>query len=153
MEQSGEPLAKGDVSARVIAPSGKSETIRLTEQGDQWGAFAGNFTTDELGKHEVTLSCKQTGAKLETSFFVQGAAIEPIGHAARVDILEEIARVTRGQVIPDHDVDKIVRSLAALPDPTPEVHRMQLWSNPVVMVIFVTLLGAFWVARKAVGLI
>jgi hypothetical protein len=153
MEQSGEPLSKGDVTARIVAPSGKAETVHLTEQGDEWGAFAGHFTTDELGKHEVTLSCKQTGATLQTSFFVQGAAVEPIGHAARLDVMEEIARVTRGKVIPDHDVDKIVSSLAALPEPAPEVRRVQLWSNPLVMAAFVTLLGAFWVARKAVGLI
>jgi hypothetical protein len=153
MEQNGEPLAKGDVTARIVAPSGKSETVRLTEQGDEWGAFAGHFTTDELGKHEVTLNCKQTGAKLETSFFVQGAAVEPIGHAARLDVLEEIARVTRGSVIPDHEIDKIIHSLAALPQPDPEVRRVQLWGNPLVMVTFVTLLGVFWVARKAAGLI
>ncbi len=48
------------------------------------------------GKHEVTLSCKQTGATLETSFFVQGAEIERLGRAARPEVLEEIARVTRG---------------------------------------------------------
>jgi hypothetical protein len=153
MESSGEPLTKGDVSARVVAPSGKTETVHLSPQGDEWGAFAGRFTTDELGKHEVTLSCKQTGATLETSFFVQGAAVEPIGHPARLDIMEEIARVTRGKVIPDHNTDQIVQTLAALPEPEPDIRRVQLWSNPLVMVAFVTLLGVFWVARKAVGLI
>ena len=38
MEQSGEPLQKGDVSARIVAPSGKSETVRFTSAGDEWAS-------------------------------------------------------------------------------------------------------------------
>jgi hypothetical protein len=153
METSGEPLAKGDVTAKIVAPSGKAETIRLTSMGDEWGAFSGHFTAAEPGKHEVTLSCKQTGATLDTSFFVQGAAIEPIGKAARPEVLKEIADVTHGKVIADLNINEIAQSLAALPPPEPEVRRLQIWSHPLVMATLVTLLGAFWVARKAAGLI
>jgi hypothetical protein len=153
METSGEPLAKGDVTAKIVAPSGKTETIRFTSMGDEWGAFSGHFTASEPGKHEVTLSCKQTGATLDTSFFVQGAVIEPIGKAARPEVLKEIADVTHGKVIADQNVNEIAQSLAALPPPEPEVRRLQIWSHPLVMAALVTLLGVFWVARKAAGLI
>jgi hypothetical protein len=148
METNGEPLAKGDVTAKIVAPSGKAETIRFTSMGDEWGAFSGHFTASEPGKHEVTLSCKQTGATLDTSFFVQGAAIEPIGKAARPEVLKEIADVTHGKVIADQNVNEIAQSLAALPPPEPEVRRLQIWSHPLVMAALVTLL-----ARKAAGLI
>ncbi len=99
MEPSGEPLAKGDVVARIVAPSGSAQTIQFTSLGDEWGAFMGQYVSEEPGKHQVTLSCKQTGATLEASFFVQGAAKEPVGRPARPEVLEEIARVTRGKVI------------------------------------------------------
>ena len=36
MEKSGEPLTKGEVMARIVAPSGKAETIRLSPFGDEW---------------------------------------------------------------------------------------------------------------------
>src|SRR5262249_44019402 len=78
MERGGEPLSKGDVVARIVAPSGKTDTLRLLSSGDEWGAFSGRFTVKEPGKHDVTLSCKQTGATLDASFFVQGAAGEPV---------------------------------------------------------------------------
>ena len=74
MDRAGEPLKGGDVSAFFTAPSGKSERVRFTSVGDEWGVFSGRFTPSEPGKHDVTLACKQTGATLETSFFVQGAA-------------------------------------------------------------------------------
>ena len=153
MERSGEPLTKGDVVARIKAPSGKMETVRFISSGAEWGAFAGRFTTAEPGKHEVVLSCKQTGATLETSFFVQGVAIERAGKPARPEVLDELARVTRGKVIAPDNTDEIVNSLAALPDPPASIRRVQLWSHPIPAACLVALLGVFWVGRKVVGLI
>jgi hypothetical protein len=153
MEQSGEPLQKGDVSARIVAPSGKSETVRFASAGDEWGAFAARFTAEEPGRHEVTLVCKQTGATLEASIFVQGAAIERIGKAARPDVLEEIARVTRGKKIEPDRLEEVLESLAELPEPPSSVRRVQLWCHPAVASALVVLLGVFWIGRKVIGLI
>jgi uncharacterized membrane protein len=153
MEQSGEPLAKGDVAARIIAPSGKSQTIQFTSIGDEWGAFTGQFVSEEPGQHQVTLSCRETGATLDASFFVQGAAKEPVGRPARPEVLEEIARITRGQVIAPNDHDEVVQHLKNLPEPQPIVRRLQIWCHPATAAVVVTLCGAFWVSRKVVGLI
>jgi hypothetical protein len=153
MERSGEPLAAGDVYARVVAPSGTAQSMRFQSTGDEWGEFMAPFTPDESGRHELTLSCKQTGATLETTVYVQGAEIERIGRAARPDVLAEIARVTRGEVIEPARLEKIIESLAALPEPPPDVRRLQLWSHPATIGLMVTLLGVFWVSRKVIGLI
>ncbi len=153
MEKSGEPLSKGDVTARIKAPSGKIETVRFTSSGEEWGTFNGRYTTQEPGKHEVTLMCKQTGANLETSFFVQGIAAERIGKPARPEVLEEIARVTRGKLIEPSKVSDIVQSLANLPEPPPSVRRVQLWSHPLFAGCIILLLGVFWVGRKVIGLV
>ncbi|QEG38592.1 hypothetical protein [Roseimaritima ulvae] len=153
MENSGEPLSDGDVTARIVGPSGRGQTVQLASQGDQWGAFAGRFSPQEAGKHAVTLACQQTGATLETSLFVQGAALERVGKPARPEVLEEIARVTRGQVIQMNHLDSIKNALRTLPDPPPAVRRVQLWSHPLVAGGMIFLLGVFWIGRKAVGLI
>lgn len=153
MDRSGEPLANGDVTARIVAPSGKAESVRFTSQGDEWGLFQSRFTAEEPGRHAVTLACKQTGATLETSFFVQGGAVERVGRPARPEVLEEIARVSRGKVVAAEKVEEIVESLANLPEPAPSVRRVQLWGHPAVAGSLVGLLGLFWVARKSTGLI
>ncbi len=87
MEKSGEPLHNGRVTARITSPSGASETVRLASSGDEWGMFTGRFTPKEPGKHQINLSCQETGATLEASFFVQGDAAERPGkaRAARSD--------------------------------------------------------------------
>jgi len=153
MEPSGEPLSQGDVAARIVAPSGKAETVRFSSSGDEWGAFSGRFTSEEPGQHEVTLTCKQTNAVLKASFFVQGDAAERAGKPARPEVLDEIARVSRGKVIKLGNVAEIIHSLSVLPDPPATIHRVQLWSHPLVAGALILLLGVFWVARKVVGLI
>ncbi len=153
MERSGEPLPKGDVTARIVAPSGKAETVRFNSSGDEWGAFSSRYTPEEPGRHEVTMTCKQTNSTLETSFFVQGVAVERIGRAARPEVMEEIARVTQGQVIGLDRLEQVLQSLAALPDPPPSVRRVQLWCHPAVAGSLIVLLAVFWIGRKVIGLI
>jgi hypothetical protein len=153
MERSGEPLVKGDVSARITAPSGKVETVRFTYAGEEWGVFHGRFTPAEPGRHQITLMCKQTGAALETSVFVQGDVVERPGRPARPEVLEEIARVTHGKTLAPGKTDQLLQSLASLPDPAPSVRRVQLWSHPALLALVVAALAVFWVGRKVVGLV
>jgi hypothetical protein len=153
MERSGEPLHNGEVSARITAPSGKTELVRFASAGDEWGVFTGRFSAEEPGTHQVTLFCKQTGATLETSFFVQGVAAERMGRPARPEVMEEIARVTRGKMIEPKRLDEVVQSLAELPDPPPSVRRVALWSHPALAAVVVMLMCAFWVGRKVIGLV
>jgi hypothetical protein len=153
MDKGGEPLHGGEVTSRVTAPSGKAEVVRFNATGDEWGEYTGRFNAAEPGKHEVVLVCKQTGARLDATFYVQGVATERVGRPARPEVLEELARVTRGKVVEPNKLDEVVRSLAELPDPPPSVRRVQLWSHPAVMAAMVLLMGAFWVGRKAAGLV
>lgn len=153
MDRSGEPLHGGDVSALVTAPSGRAERVHFASLGDEWGVFTGRYTALEPGKHEVTLACKETGATLDASFFVQGVAAERVGKPARPEVLEEIARVSQGRVIEPDRLDEAVQSLADLPEPPPSVRRVPLWCHPVVAAGIVVLLGVFWVGRKVIGLV
>ena len=154
-EASGEPLSRGEVTARITAPSGGVETVRFSPPGGdgEWGVFASTFMPTEPGKHDLVLACKETGDTLEASVFVQGSAEEGIGKAARPEVLAEIAQVTRGKLVRPDEIAGLVESLAALPDPPPAVRRLQLWSHPLVAAGLVTLLGLFWIGRKRQGLV
>jgi hypothetical protein len=153
MEPSGEPLHSGEVTARITAPSGKSELVQLASAGEEWGEFTGRFTAVEAGTHRVRLFCKQTGATLEASFFVQGVAAEQVGRPARPEVMEELARVTLGKVVEAGRLDEVVGALAELPDPPPLVRRVPLWCHPVTLASVIGLLGLFWVGRKVIGLV
>jgi hypothetical protein len=151
----GEPLGRGDVTARITAPSGGVETVRFAPPGGdgEWGVFAATFTPREPGQHAVVLGCRETGDALEASFFVQGSVAEGIGRPARPEVLAEIAQVTRGRLVPADELAALVESLAALPESPPEIRRLQLWCHPVVAAALVGLLGVFWIGRKWQGLV
>lgn len=153
MTSTGEPLTNGELAAVIVAPSGAIENVRFSSTGDEWGAFAAQMTAKEPGLHKVTLTSPQTDATLETTFFVQGSTVEPIGEPARPEVLEEIARVTNGKVLQITQVDDVINYLQTLPDPPPAVRRLQIWSHPVTAAILILLLCGFWIARKVAGLI
>ncbi|MCU0706759.1 MAG: hypothetical protein MUF23_00545 [Pirellula sp.] len=154
MQASGEPLAEGDVTARIESPSGKVDVVRLSSGGDEsWGAFEGRYTADEPGSHRVTLFCKQTSESLETSFFVQGASRERIGQAARPKVLEELARLTGGQVLSLAERERWFDALRAIPEPPSTIRRVPLWSHPATVGILLVALTAFWIGRKAIGMV
>ncbi|MFO0917226.1 MAG: hypothetical protein U0872_02805 [Planctomycetaceae bacterium] len=153
MHPGGEPLSQGDVHVKITTPSGKSESIRLIAEGEEWGVFHGQFTTTEPGRHTALLSCAQTQATLESSFYVQGVAGEQIGRAARPEVLEEIARITGGQILKADRWDELIQSLKELPEPTPSIRRVQLWCHPACAGALMLMLGLFWICRKAAGLI
>lgn len=153
MTAGGEPVQNDEVTARITAPSGKAETVQFISAGDEWGLFSAQFTPTEPGEHQVALRGRRSAASLDTSFFVQGGAIERVGHPPRIDVLEEIARVTQGKLVQVGELDTVLRTIASLPEPAPDVRRLQLWSSPWMAGCLVTLLGVFWVCRKAAGLI
>ena len=94
----------------------------------------------------------KTSGKLAAKLFVQGAALEAIGRPARPEVLEELARVSRGKVFDAKHVDQILQAISDIPSPPEKIRRIQLWSHPLVAGALITLLGVFWIARKSAGL-
>jgi hypothetical protein len=141
MQTSGEPLTQGDVTARIESPSGKSQSIKLASGGSEsWGSFEGRYETAEPGTHKVTLLCKQTAESLETSFFVQGVSRERIGQAA-------------GKSLSLQEPNQWMDAIRMAPQPPSTIRRIPLWSHPWLVALMVALLTAFWIGRKAIGLI
>lgn len=153
MSRTGEPLDRGEVVARIVAPSGRAETLGLRSTGEAWGAFAGQFLPRESGEHAVTIASRTTNDQLETSIAVRDAERETIGRPARPEVLAEIARVSGGAVVSPGEfsrLDELLGDRAARPT---LVRRIQWWRRPETVFAVVLLLGLFWSGRKAAGLV
>ena len=148
----GGPLSQGTVVVQAISPSGKTRTVRL-EPGDKdaWGLFVGSLVPQEPGTHRLMASCTETGASVEADLTVQGLNRERQGRLARYDVLEEIAAITQGKLVPVSEVSSLLDHLATLPEPEPTIHRTRIWSHPVWGGILIVLMGVFWVGRKMIG--
>ncbi len=153
MSTAGDPLRTGTVVVQTISPSGQTDSIRLAPAGeDSWGLFTGTFAPTEGGQYRLITSCAETGANLETVISVLGQEKERIGQPARVDVLKEIAQLTRGELTTVADIRNLVNRIAAIPEPTPVLRPFRLWSHPAWGAFIVVLLGTFWTGRKLAGL-
>ena len=149
---SGEPLKEGIVVAQIFAPSGKTTSLRLTAAGEEaWGLFAGTFTPNEPGEHQIRLTSADAGESLDSTLSVQGTAREKRGQPVRLDVLAEIAQLTRGELLAAPDLEAIVRAVQNLPEPDLLQQRVLIWAHPAWAALIIFLLGLFWAGRKMVG--
>ena len=148
----GSPLDKGSVVVQAISPSGKTQTIRLQPgEGDAMGLFTGSFVPKESGNYRLVASSTETGASVQTDLSVQGLNREQQGRLARFEVLDEIAKITDGKLVPVSEVRSLLDYLAALPEPEPTVHRTRIWAHPLWRGFSFCFLGCSGLARKMTG--
>ena len=121
MSSSGEPLQQGHVTVQTISPAGTSESLRLQPRDDEWGLFTGSFTPTERGEYRMILTCRENDSTLETKLAVQGVDRERLGQPARLDVLQEIARISRGKIVNRDEMGGLLAEIQALPEPEPLV--------------------------------
>ena len=152
LDSLGGPLAEDSVIVQAIFPSGVTQAIRLQpSKEDAWGLFTGAFTPKESGNYRLVATSAETGASIQTDLSVHGLNRERQGRLARFDVLDEIAKITEGRLVPVSDVQSLLDSLATLPEPEPIVHRIRIWSHPLWAAFLILLLGLFWIGRKMAG--
>jgi hypothetical protein len=151
-DSNGAPLKDGGVAIDITSPDGRSQRIELQKNAATWGAFSGRFKVDVPGawKIRATASGAENQA-LETSLIAQGVEIEKIGQPARPEVLEEMAKVSRGRMIQPAQLAKFIEEINALPAPRPLEKRIPLGSHWLTIAALVTLLGTFWIGRKLSG--
>ncbi len=151
-DANGAPLEKGTVAVDLTAPDGRTQRIDLQKNESAWGAFSGRFKVDLPGAWKLRATASGAEDKpLETTLLAQGVEIEKTGQPARPEVLEEMARVSRGRVIQPAQLAELVKEINALPEPRPLESRIPLWSHWGTVAALIVLLGTFWVGRKLNG--
>jgi hypothetical protein len=151
-DPNGAPLEKGAVAIDLTAPDGRTQRIELQKNDSAWGAFSGRFKVDLPGAWKIRATASGAEDKpLETTLLAQGVEIEKTGQPARPEVLEEMARVSRGRVIQPAQLAELVKEINALPEPRPFESRIPLWSHWGTLVALIVVLGIFWVGRKLNG--
>jgi hypothetical protein len=151
-DANGAPLEKGTVAIDLTAPDGRAQRIELQKNESAWGAFSGRFKVDLPGAWKIRATASGAEDKpLETTLLAQGGEIEKTGQPARPEVLEEMARVSKGRVIQPAQLAELVKEINALPEPRPLESRIPLWSHWGTLTALIVLLGTFWAGRKLNG--
>lgn len=151
-DPNGAPLQQGNVAIDVTAPDGRTQRIELQKNDTAWGAYSGRFKIDLPGAWKLRAAVAGSEDKpVETTLFAQGVEIEKTGQPARPEVLEEMAKVSKGRIIQPNQLADLVKEIKALPEPRPLENRIPLWSDWRVLTGLVTLLALFWTGRKLSG--
>ncbi len=151
-DPNGAPLEKGTVSVDVTSPDGRSQRIELQKNDTAWGAFSGRFRVDLPGAWQLRATAGGADDQpVETTILAQGVEIEKTGQPARPEVLDEMARVSRGRSILPDQLATLIKEINALPEPRPMESRIPLWSHWGTVLGLVILLGIFWTGRKFNG--
>ncbi len=151
-DANGAPLEKGIVAIDLTAPDGRTQRIDLQKNESAWGAFNGRFKVDLPGAWKIRATVSGAEDKpLETSLLAQGVEIEKTGQPARPEVLDEMARISRGRIIQPAQIADLIKEINALPEPRPLETRIPLWSHWSTLVALIVLLGIFWTGRKLNG--
>lgn len=151
-DPNGAPLKEGTVAVDLTGPDGKTQRLELQKNETEWGAFTGRFkiTLPGAWKLRTTASGAEDKA-LETTILAQGLELEKTGQPARPEVLEEMAKVSRGRLIQPDQLADLVKEITALPEPRPLQSRISLWSHWATIAALITLLAIFWISRKLSG--
>jgi len=151
-DPNGAPLQAGTVAVDITSPDGSTQRISLQKSENAWGAYSGRFRVDLPGAWQLRATASGAEDKpLETTLIAQGVDIEKVGQPARPEVLEEMARISRGRVIQPAQLGDIVKEITALPEPRPMENRILLGTHWGTLAALVALLGIFWAGRKLNG--
>jgi len=150
--EKGAPLKEGEVVIDITRPDDVTERIQLLGDNGDWGSYSGRFRMKQSGEYKIRCYVTEAPDKfVENVITVQGTEIEKIGQAARPKVLEELSRITKGQMMINTEASSLMAVITDLPDPQPLVDRLSLWSHWISAATLITLLGIFWIGRKFNG--
>jgi hypothetical protein len=151
-DKNGAPLQQGTVYVDATAPDGTKERVVLEKNDTAWGAYSGRLRISLPGEWQLKASIDEPGAEpVETKLLAQGVELEQTGQPARPDVLQEMARISRGRMISPEQLPDLIKEITALPEPRPIENRVALWSHWGTVVVLVMLLAVFWTGRKLNG--
>jgi hypothetical protein len=147
------PTTEVPVAGQVLSPLKRAERLEFSPVEGGWGVFKASFMPQDGGTYKMTLTADRFGRKLETDLVVGQPQRERLGRPINLEILRELASITRGGWGTTPDLDKLVQQISLLPEPKPMERRIRLWSDPWWGGFILVLLGIYWTGRKLAGMV
>jgi uncharacterized membrane protein len=159
----GDPIGGAQFEAKLITPDGKTQNVRLTQQGD---AVAGTvLETDHPGDYRVEVTATSEGKLLGTAsakFLVDKQDLELDNAAADPGLLASLAKTTEswgGQALFPEDLPILLARLKDAPKEL-DVEIETRWTfggqtsdAAGLLLVVVALFGVEWFLRKKWGLV
>lgn len=161
-DDNGSPLHGATPGVTAESDEGPAVSMELTADERVPGRYFGSLTGLSPGAWRITptgteverlLSGRTTDAPTEAVVTVAASGSpEQQDTRCNVALLQQIAEVTGGQVLPPTAIDEVLRLSSAGQDVIERVERQALWNRWSLLVVAFGCLCTEWIVRKRLGL-
>jgi uncharacterized membrane protein len=148
-------INNGQITAHVVAPSGKSEDAPMDWSVKREGEYTARYTPDEDGLYAVTVGGTRGGKDVGTGAVTVRVApsdAEYFDVAMRAPLLKRIADETDGRFFPAANTAGLVDAITYSGRGITVVEDKDLWDMPIVLLLLLGLMGGEWAYRRSSGL-
>ncbi len=152
----GEPLADAQLSGELVLPGGARRAIRLSRDGEQ---MAGTLSdTQQPGEYAIEVTATRQGEPLGSTrsrFQIFTQDLELDNPAADPTAMSALAAMTGGEALKPEQLPELLERLKTYPEQMEvrEQQRSELYDNPWVLTLLVTVWSVEWFLRKKWGLV
>jgi hypothetical protein len=162
-DSAGRPLGDESISAEASTFNGEAVSIGLTPDADVAGRYFGTFKALKSGAYQIgvrgaiidkLIPAPADVEKIRATVTVRGAdSIEMINTQSNRALLEQVAQVTGGQVIPPTAIGEVFELMSFTPEVVENIEQTPLWNRWSSLFIVLGCLFTEWIVRKAKGLV
>lgn len=162
-DTAGRPLAGETIQAEARAFNDDARTVELTPDSDVAGRYFGTLEDLPAGAYQIGVRGKVIDELLppggdtkpvQATITVRATdSVEMLNTQSNRALLEQIAQLTGGQVVPPTAIGEVLEMVSFTPEVSETKVRTPLWNRWSNLFIVLGCLFTEWVVRKAKGLV
>lgn len=158
----GRPLAGESIEAEAKTFDAESTFASLKADAEAPGRYHGSISGLPAGAYQIavrgkvieTLMPADVTSPVQATITVRaGDSVEMLNTQCNRALLEQLAQITGGQVIPPTAIGEVVELASFTPQETERVERTLLWNRWRYLVVIAGCLITEWIVRKSKGLV
>ena len=161
-DETGRPSAGQSLQAQVRQLEKEIVTIDLEADLSVAGRYFARVNNLKPGAYEITvggeiveqLTENSNQEEIRRKITIESSDnIEMLDTRCNRPLLEQVAKMTGGQVVPPTAIDEVLKLASLTPEVTETVHRSPLWNRWSNLWLVIICLSVEWMVRKQKGLV
>jgi hypothetical protein len=165
-DPTGRPLEGETIEAQAKTFNDELISLELTPDAELAGRYFGTLNNLAAGAYQIGVRGKiidtllpkgsdasEAGAAMATITVRAADSVEMLNTQCNRALLEQVAEMTGGQVIPPTAMSEVLELVSFTPDVTETVQRKPLWNRWSNLFIVLGCLFTEWIVRKGKGLV
>ena len=162
-DNTGRPLAGETIQAEARPFKGDPRSVELTADKQVPGRYFGSLSDLPPGAYKIAAKGKaidqllphpEDANKAQATISVQRVgSVEMLNTECNRPLLEQIAQITGGQVIPPTAIGEVLQLVSFTPEVTESIERSPLWNRWSNLLVVLGCLFTEWIVRKGKGLV